>query len=173
LWSWWLSGQLPLWERVAATAAVMGHHGQLHSTTPEAIRRLASDARNGAMLNSQLGAMDLAGVGRFLLDSGSRFLLPVPTTVPGRQQLLDSLESLHCNALHSYLSGTLETWEQPPSATSELMQFLEATRERDIGVWLTLGLGPLAIRDADDAGFPQYYCVNGPWGSAGARCWPR
>ena len=84
--------------------------------------------------------------------------------VSGRRQLLDSLESLHCNALHSYLSGTLETWEQPPSATNELMQFLRATRDRGIGVWLTLGLGPLAIRDADDAGFPQYYCVNGPWG---------
>ena len=87
----------------------------------------------------------------------------------GRQPLLDSLESLHCNALHGYLSGTLEAWEQPPSATSELMQFLEATRERGIGVWLTLGLGPLPIRDADDPNFPQYYCVNGPWGERWSR----
>ena len=82
----------------------------------------------------------------------------------GRQELFESLKSLHCNALHGYLSGTLATWEQPPSATSELGQFLDATRERGIGVWLTQGLGPLPIRDADDANFPQYYCVNGPWG---------
>ncbi len=82
----------------------------------------------------------------------------------GRQQLLADLKSLHCNALHSYLSGTLEVWDQAPSPDSNLVQFLDACRQEGIGVWLTLGLGTLPIRDADAENFPQYYCVNGPWG---------
>lgn len=91
LWSWWLSGRLKLWQRVAATAAVLGHHGQLHSPPTEQIQQLARDARDGTMLRSQLEAMDVAGVGQFLQDSGSRFFLAVPTTIPGRQQLLDTM----------------------------------------------------------------------------------
>jgi len=78
--------------------------------------------------------------------------------------LLDDLHSLHCNALHGYLSGTLKAWDEGPSETSELAAFLAKAGRRGIGVWLTLGLGPLPIRDANDPNFPQYYCVNGPWG---------
>ena len=82
----------------------------------------------------------------------------------GRRQLLADLASLHANSLHSYLSGALEDWEQAPSEKSELVQFLGAARDRGIGVWLTLGLGTLPIRNAEDPNFPQYYCVNGQWG---------
>ena len=82
----------------------------------------------------------------------------------GRRQLLADLESLHCNALHSYLSGTSDVWQQPPSERTELVQFLDVARDRGIGVWLTLGLGTLPVRDTADANFPQYYCVNGQWG---------
>lgn len=91
LWCWWLSGRLALWERVTAVAAVLGHHGLLENTPVEELRRLASDARNGTMLDGQLKAMDVSGVGQFLLDSGSRFMLPVPAAVPRRQQLLDAM----------------------------------------------------------------------------------
>ncbi len=82
----------------------------------------------------------------------------------GRQRLLADLQSLNCNALHSYLSGTLEVWDQAPSKEGNLVQFLDAYRREGIGVWLTLGLGALPIRDPEDPNFPQYYCVNGQWG---------
>jgi len=84
--------------------------------------------------------------------------------VAKRESLLADLEALHSNALHGYLSGTLEAWDERPSDKSEIVQFLSAAHEHGLGVWLTLGLGPLSVRDADDPNFPQYYCVNGQWG---------
>ena len=81
-----------------------------------------------------------------------------------REKLLADLETLHASALHGYLSGTLEAWDEPPSDASEIVEFLQAAKGRGIGVWLTLGLGSLPIRDAEDPNFPQYDCVNGDWG---------
>lgn len=95
-----------------------------------------------------------------------------------RDKLLADLAMLHCNALHSYLSAGLDAWNEPPSADSPLAQFLSATRQHGIGVWLTLGMGLPSIRDASDPNFPQYYCVNGPWGKrwtealVKAACYP-
>ncbi|HPM81636.1 MAG TPA: hypothetical protein PLF81_13100 [Candidatus Anammoximicrobium sp.] len=81
-----------------------------------------------------------------------------------RTRLLADLEQLRCNALHSYLSGSLEVWDQPVSDQTEVGDFLRAMRHRGIGVWLTLGLGHLPMRDAADPNFPQYDCVNNRWG---------
>jgi len=81
-----------------------------------------------------------------------------------REKLLGDLERLHANALHGYLSGTLDAWDEPPSDSSELVAFLQAAKGRGVGVWLTLGLGTLPVRNAEDPNFPQYSCVNGDWG---------
>ena len=91
-WSWWLSRRLVPWERVASAAAVLAHHGQLSATPVKAIQRLASQGRNSKLLSGQLGAMDMDGVGQFLVNTGSRFMMPVPAAGPKqRQQLLDEL----------------------------------------------------------------------------------
>jgi len=84
--------------------------------------------------------------------------------VSNRGELFADLESLHCNALHTYLSGTLEAWDDPPSKGNDVRDFLDDAHRHGLGVWLTLGLGTLPIRDAADPNFPQYYCVNGQWG---------
>ena len=84
--------------------------------------------------------------------------------VAQRRQLFADLERLRCNALHGYLSGSLETWNQPVSEENELAGFLRAAQDRGIGVWLTLGMGPLPVRDSADPNFPEYGCVNHRWG---------
>lgn len=91
LWCWWLSRTLTRWERVAAAMAVLEHHGLLSRSPQGELRALAGEAENGELLHAQIRAMDVEGVGQFLLDAGSRLLLQVPSTVPSRQQLLDAL----------------------------------------------------------------------------------
>lgn len=86
-----------------------------------------------------------------------------------RKALYADLAKLHCNALHGYLGSGPDTWEQPPSADSPLLGLLRDARDHGIGVWLTLGLGHLPIRDANDPNFPQYDCVNGDWGKRWAE----
>ena len=81
-----------------------------------------------------------------------------------RQTLLDTLADLHCDALHTYLPDNLPEWDAPEPRDNRVAEFLAETKQRGLGVWLTLGRGLLPIKDADDPNFPEYYCVNGPWG---------
>ena len=80
--------------------------------------------------------------------------------IAARTRLFTDLQQLRCNALHTYLSGSLEVWDQPVSEKTEIGDFLREARDRGIGVWLTLSLGLLPIRDATDTNFPQFDCVN-------------
>ncbi len=82
-----------------------------------------------------------------------------------QSQLFADFAALHANALHGYLHSDYEGWEKPLSADNPLWTFLQAAQRRGIGVWLTMGLRWPAIRDAEDPAFPQYACVNGPWGT--------
>ncbi len=91
LWCWWLSRTLARWERLAAVAAVLDHHGVLAHTPQDELRALASEASDGRMLHDQVSSMDVEGAGRFLQESGGRLLLRVPTTAPSRQRVLDAL----------------------------------------------------------------------------------
>ena len=107
----------------------------------------------------------------FFGEAGGRNLLRCPgfekddrVDLAGRRKLFADLEALHCNAVHGYLSGALKEWDEPPSEDSETRQFLEQAHKLGIGVWLTVGLGTLPVKSADDPDFPQYYCVNGDWG---------
>ncbi len=86
-----------------------------------------------------------------------------------RKAMYADLQKLHCNALHGYLSSGADSWKQPPAADDPLLGLLRDARDQGIGVWLTMGLGPLPIRDANDPNFPQYECVNGPWGQRWAE----
>jgi len=107
----------------------------------------------------------------FLGEPGGKNLLRCPGfekenrfDLSRRRKLFNDLKALHCNAVHGYLSGSLRDWDEPPSKDSEIVQFLDAAHKQGIGVWLTIGLGALPIRDASDPSFPQFYCVNGDWG---------
>jgi hypothetical protein len=86
------------------------------------------------------------------------------TNRAGQAKLLEDLDALRCNAIHGYLSSRLDDWNVAPSPKSEIVQLLRTAADRGIGVWLTLGLAPLPIRNTADPNFPQYECVNGPWG---------
>ena len=106
----------------------------------------------------------------FLGEPGGKNLLRCPgfekddrVDLSGRQKLFGDVKRLHCNALHVYL-GNSEVTRDPIPTDDRLMEFLRASREQNVGVWLTLGLHALPIRDAADPNFPQYECVNGPWG---------
>ncbi|NUQ64231.1 MAG: hypothetical protein HUU20_17310 [Pirellulales bacterium] len=77
-----------------------------------------------------------------------------------RNRLFKDLGQLRCNALHTYLSGSLDAWNQPVSEDSPIAEFLRDAGDRGIGVWLTIGMRPLPIRGASDPNFPQYDCVN-------------
>ena len=107
----------------------------------------------------------------FFGEAGGRNLLACPgfevanrTDASARDKLFADLKALHCNAVHGYLSSGLEEWADGPGAAGPVAQFLEHARGQGVGVWLTVGLGGLPIRDASDPNFPQYYCVNGDWG---------
>ncbi|NLF69744.1 MAG: hypothetical protein GX575_11895 [Candidatus Anammoximicrobium sp.] len=94
----------------------------------------------------------------------SGFEMDERVDLAARARLFADLEQLHCNALHSYLSGSLEVWDQPVSEQTAVGDFLRAARDHRIGVWLTLGMGHLPIRDTADPNFPQFDCVNNRWG---------
>lgn len=120
VWSWWLSRRLVLWERVAATAAVLAHHGQLEHEPTKQLLQLSRQTRNARRLRRQLGTMDLPGAGQFVVDTGSRFLLPVPTRAPARQQLLEAMPGeLQLAALRH---GDLERIDQFLEQHLELLQ---------------------------------------------------
>ncbi len=76
-----------------------------------------------------------------------------------RNEILDTYEKLHANAIHTYTSLPRKVGDFDP-----LADMLQAARERGMGVVVTMGLGALPIKDADDPNFPQYSCVNGDWG---------
>ena len=82
-----------------------------------------------------------------------------------QNKLFADLAPIHANAIHGYLRSDYEGWSSPPSGDSELLQFLQAAHGRGIGVWLTLGMRWPVLTGASDPNFPQYACVNGPWGS--------
>lgn len=82
----------------------------------------------------------------------------------GQATLFRDLAELRCNALHSYLSGSLEAWDKAVDKENAISAFLRVADEHGIGVWLTLGIGSLPIADAQDPNFPQYDCVNNRWG---------
>ncbi len=86
------------------------------------------------------------------------------TDLAARTQLMAGLDQLRCNALHTYLNASLDVWDQPDAEDVPLGRFLRAARDRGVGVWLTLGMGHLPVRDAADPNFPQYDCVNNRWG---------
>jgi len=81
-----------------------------------------------------------------------------------RQALFDTLADLNSNALHTYLPDSQPDWDAPDTTESQVGEFLADAGQHGLGVYLTLGRGLLPMRDARDPNFPQYYCVNGPWG---------
>lgn len=81
-----------------------------------------------------------------------------------RTAFYDILADLHCNGLHTYLGSSASAWETPDDPDNELREMLDYAHQRGVGVWLTLGTGFPGIKSADDPNFPQYQCVNGPWG---------
>ena len=76
-----------------------------------------------------------------------------------RDEIFDTYERLHANAIHTYTHLPADEDSQ-----EQLRTMLAAARERGMGVVVTMGLGALPIKDADDPNFPQYSCVNGDWG---------
>ncbi|NPV45477.1 MAG: hypothetical protein HPY69_00860 [Armatimonadetes bacterium] len=88
--------------------------------------------------------------------------------VAARDAMLHTLQDLGVNALHIYLSGSPGYWQgSNGQGNATVWDFLKLMRERGTGVWVTTG-GPETpgFADADDPNFPQYACVNGPWGEA-------
>lgn len=83
-----------------------------------------------------------------------------------REKLFADLAGLHCNGVHGYLPSTSEMWDAPLGPDNELLGLLRDAGARGIGIWLTLGASRAPVRDARDPNFPQYDCVNGPWGAA-------
>ncbi len=75
---------------------------------------------------------------------------------------------LNANAMHTYLSGAPAFWKgEDGQGNPDVRRFLAEAKAHNIGVWLTTGEpGQPAIKDASDPNFPQYNCVNGPWGEA-------
>ena len=146
-----------------------GTHGWQHAETvvtpPKAIRT----ARFHAFLRGTDGVVWFDDL--FFGEAGGTNRLACPgfeeadrTDVSLRDKLFADLKALHCNAVHGYLNSGLTEWEEGPSAGGPVAQFLDHARGRGVGVWLTVGLGGLPIRDARDPNFPQYHCVNGDWG---------
>lgn len=86
----------------------------------------------------------------------------------GRDRMLAALADLNINALHIYLPGSPACWQaRDGQGNPTVREFLKLMADRQTGVWLTTG-GPEipGFADAADPGFPQYACINGPWGEA-------
>ncbi len=88
-----------------------------------------------------------------------------------RDSMYATLADLNADALHTYLSGSHSFWlGKDGNGNPQLRDFLSMAKDRGIGVWLTTGHPPTPpFKDADDPNFPQYQCVNGPWGEAWTR----
>lgn len=85
-----------------------------------------------------------------------------------RDAMLHTLQDLNVNALHIYLPGSPAYWQgRDGQGNATVRDFLRLMADHQTGVWLTTG-GPQmpGFADADDPNFPQYACVNGPWGEA-------
>ena len=146
-----------------------GTHGWQYAETVVTPPKALRSARFWAFIRETGGTVWFDDL--FFGEVGGKNLLRCPgfekasrVDLAGRAKLFADLKALHCNALHGYLSSGLKDWDEPPTKGSEIVQFLDAARARGIGVWLTTHIGALPMRDAKDANFPQYYCVNGDWG---------
>ena len=66
------------------------------------------------------------------------------------------------------MSGDPRFWRgEDGQGNAEVRRFLADAKAHNLGVWLTTGEPEQpAIKDASDPNFPQYLCVNGPWGAA-------
>lgn len=76
-----------------------------------------------------------------------------------REEVLRDLDAMNCNAVHTYI-------HTPDSEREEegLRDMLDGLQERGYGVTLTPHVPYGTFKDADDAAFPSYYCVNNDWG---------
>ena len=122
-------------------------------------------------------------VGEVLDDKGTRSknLLQDPGFDDGmksdnaaREALFSTLQELGCNAFHFYRGVPWETvmsGEALPGPDPEnmLQDFVTDAHRHDLRVWLTVGAGAPAIKDAQSAEFPFYPCVSGRWGEAYTR----
>jgi len=124
-------------------------------------------------------------VGELLDDSGKRSpnLLENPGFEPTekhdnteRQAFFTKLAELHCNAFHFYTSApwdvvmegaTPETWYVERETLAR--RFVEASHEKGLKVWLTVGEAMPPLRDTADPEFPFFGCVNNRWGEAYTR----
>lgn len=90
------------------------------------------------------------------------------TNVGAQQAIYETYGDLNANAMHVYLSGEPGFWTgEEGKGNAEVRGFLETAKQKGLGVWLTTGEPSRpGIKDADDPNFPQYNCVNGPWGEA-------
>lgn len=146
-----------------------GTHAWQYAETIVTPPRPIRSARFHAFLRQREGIVWFDDL--FLGEVGGPNLLKCPgfekderVDVASQIRLFADLKRLRCNALHTYLGSSLELWDKPAWEETELGGFLRDARGQGIGVWLTLGMRPLPIRDAADPNFPQFNCVNSGWG---------
>ncbi|MEN6301221.1 MAG: hypothetical protein ABFD96_00760 [Armatimonadia bacterium] len=85
-----------------------------------------------------------------------------------QEQVYRTYAELNANAIHTYLSGEPTFWLGPDGkGNPQVRDFLRVAASKGIGVWLTTGHPSMpSFKDSSDPNFPQYVCVNGPWGEA-------
>lgn len=156
----------PLHMRVAPFEAGT-HDWQLAEVTVTPEKPLRS-ARLHAFLRRRTGTVWFDDL--YLGEPGGANLLRNPT-VDGEQvdnsvrnQAFEALQSWHANAIHTYLNSHLDAFDQPDAPDNPIAAMIETAKQHGMGIWLTLGHSVPGVKDAEDPNFPQYHCVNGPWG---------
>lgn len=90
------------------------------------------------------------------------------TNAAAQELVYQTYADLHANAIHTYMSGNPSFWlGEDGKGNEDVRRFLTTAAGKGIGVWLTPGHPPIpGFKDANDPNFPEYVCVNGPWGEA-------
>jgi hypothetical protein len=90
------------------------------------------------------------------------------TDTASQARMLRTIHDLHLNALHVYLPGTPSYWQGHDGKGNPVVRdFLKLTKAEGLGVRLTIGAPEMPpFKDTEDPNFPEYHCVNGPWGEA-------
>lgn len=155
----------------AQAAFPAGTHDWEYSETILKPEKPVASARVYAFLRDQPGTAYFDDL--FVGPEGGPNLLKNPgfepgdrSDVEGRKQFLATLKDLNLNAVHTYLSGDVRYWQGTDGQGNALVRdLLKTAADHGLGVWLTLGHPALpTFKTAEDPNFPQYECVNGPWG---------